>query len=74
MQVCYTSTPQIKGNYRAIRISHIPSQPGYHNDIALSREHYNDITRKSFFQLTELRHGKKALSIYSKRKFLIVGF
>ena len=35
---------------------------------ALSRGHYNDIARESFFQLTLLRHREKALCIYSKRK------
>ena len=27
-------------------ISHIPSQPGHYNDIALSTGHYNDIARQ----------------------------
>ena len=28
--------------------SHIPYQPGHYYDIALSREHYNDIGQESF--------------------------
>ena len=30
-------------------MSHIPSQPGHHNDIALSRGYYYDIAQESFF-------------------------